>query len=251
MVDFPYRGQQAPEYWDNQLKEYIDLGDIAAVAAAEALVDGEVAEGIAAHEAESDPHPQYETSVEAQAKVNNGIADHVAESDPHPQYLTEAAAASTYETIDGSPGEIAYAQNRTNTPTTLNGVGSSTPVAVDGCTITVPATTRPVWLMWACEFGISGGTAVSQGKFVSVVYETTGGSAVAVDQFKTSVPAEASTLSDFADHHYEMRVGPADHTRVFQLYGRVDRDGGAATLTGFIRNLSTQYGSSWIAAVAK
>lgn len=27
MADFPLRGQQAPNYWDTQLREYIDEGD--------------------------------------------------------------------------------------------------------------------------------------------------------------------------------------------------------------------------------
>lgn len=53
---------------------------------AETIADAKVA----AHNAVTDPHPQYETAVEAAAK----ITAHKAETDPHPQYATDADLAA-------------------------------------------------------------------------------------------------------------------------------------------------------------
>lgn len=59
-------------------------------------------DAIAAHVAESDPHPQYLTQAEADAlyaaagAASTTLAAHEAAADPHPQYLTQTEADSRY-----------------------------------------------------------------------------------------------------------------------------------------------------------
>lgn len=60
-----------------------------------------VANDIAAHEAEADPHPVYLTKAEADAFYDSlgiaaaGVAAHLANTDPHPQYITATELTDT------------------------------------------------------------------------------------------------------------------------------------------------------------
>jgi hypothetical protein len=69
----------------------------------------DVSDAIAAHEAETDPHPQYLTQTEGDARydavgaASAAITAHVSASDPHTQYQKESekGAANGYASLDG------------------------------------------------------------------------------------------------------------------------------------------------------
>lgn len=87
---------------------YANAATISLYVSPQAYATGQtVADAIAAHKAEADPHPQYLTKTEADAFYDRiGLAAdaidqdaarlsaHVAAADPHPQYINAARAAS-------------------------------------------------------------------------------------------------------------------------------------------------------------
>lgn len=142
--------------------------------------------------------------------------------------------------------ELAFAENRTGTATTFD----VTHTPIPACTISIPPTERPVWLEWGAQIGISG-PAPSQGAVFTVIYELTGGTAVAVDYHSSWVPSNAVATVEWDIHRGSTRVGPSTLHRVFALYAYVAREGGTNTLSAYVRNLATKYGSSFLTAVAR
>lgn len=57
-----------------------------------------IGDAIAAHEAQSNPHPNYLTQTEGDAlyEATGAVAAHAAAGDPHPQYLTQTEADALY-----------------------------------------------------------------------------------------------------------------------------------------------------------
>lgn len=151
---------------------------------------------------------------------------------------------------DTAPGEVSYADNRTGTPTTIPGTA---PVPIPHCVAVVPPSTAPLWVEWGCTFGLSGGGGgVSQGQLMSSVYEITYAPAVIpVDAFTTYVQTSMPPSAQAAVHRSRTRVEPADTPRMFALYGSVVREGGTETLSAYVRNLVTKFGSSFITVVSR
>lgn len=108
-----------------------------------------------------------------------------------------------------NPGEIAYVANVTGTPTTSN---NGQVVDIPGCTITVPPTTRPVWLRAGATFQQ---TVVGTGDLSIYVYETTG-TVTLLTNFLVPMP-NVITGGSYADIDRSFRLGPVASARSFKI----------------------------------
>jgi hypothetical protein len=115
---------------------------IANVTGLQTALDGKEAVGVAAaavtaHEAASDPHPQYLTDAEADAaydtvgSATGAVDSHEAASDPHPGYLTPAEGDAAYAALshahsasDITSGTLAIARIPTGTSGTTVALGN-------------------------------------------------------------------------------------------------------------------------------
>ena len=100
---------------------------------------------IAQHEAAADPHPQYLTETEADAKyatIGSGgtggdpagtaaalLADHESAADPHPQYLTQSEGDALYQPIGSGGGG---SSEMIRTPVAVAPLTGTTEFPVDG-----------------------------------------------------------------------------------------------------------------------
>lgn len=139
-------------------------------------------------------------------------------------------------------GELAYAENATGTVTFL----PTTNVAqlVTGCSIVVPASSRPVWIEASIDALL---VANASGLVTISIYETTSGSPVLWKAVSVSVNAAGAT-SRLCMPRFRRRLGTTSTTRTFALYAQNVGDSG--TLSSNIQN-GGSYGSSYIAAVAE
>lgn len=139
-------------------------------------------------------------------------------------------------------GQIAYASNETGTAT----VFLTTVTPIPNVTISIPATDAEVWIQWAANLHL---TVAGQGAAYTILYETTGGSAVAVDSTFTHCRDNAYPVTtQWAQHNGRARVGPSSVPRVFSLYGQLSREAGSS-LAVSSRNLAGA-GRTYMMAVA-
>lgn len=141
---------------------------------------------------------------------------------------------------DSTTGELAYAENASNSSLYL----TTTPQPVLDCIVFVPATERPVWLKWGAQVRIVTG---GQGSVFFRIYEADNGGAIlrggSGEHYLTAQPA----VNNNNTHQAELRVGPADHDRIFVLYGNHVQEG--SSFAAAFLNLPSAV--TWLSAEAR
>lgn len=113
--------------------------------------------------------------------------------------------------------ELAYAENVTATATNWSGAGGvGTSVNLPQCTITVPASARPVSINFGCTIRM---TTLGVGSFFLGLYETTGGSNVNKCFDIRSLPATVTAGAGDVSFDKTWRLGPTVAERTFKLVG--------------------------------
>jgi hypothetical protein len=141
--------------------------------------------------------------------------------------------------------ELAYAENVTGTQTAVAGATSAAGALIDipGGSISVPASTRPVYLEAA--FGTTQ-TVAGQGQATLLIVETTSG-ATAIHSASTFLPNNTGPRSQNGLIRSRMRLGPTVATRTFKLTAQCGATG--ATVPTF-NTLNSTTNPSYLAAFA-
>lgn len=137
-----------------------------------------------------------------------------------------------------SPGELAYAENISNTPTTATAGGALIP----NTAISLPASTRPLYIDIACAFAIG---TYGGGSLNLTLQETTGGSPVLYDNAAILIPGPVTDVgpnskTGLTAAKMGIRVGPRAALSTWALYAYllVDTSSGlTATVLNKPRNL--------------
>lgn len=147
--------------------------------------------------------------------------------------------------IDVLSNTIAEAENITTDDTVFTNVATVIP----GLIITVPATEKNVVIEWGAHLANTGSTFAVRGPIYLLLYEVTDGGAVAIGSaiYHHSLGINYITTS-LGTIDRSIRVGPADHDRIYAIFGQAISEAGAGVLAGATRNLPG--GRSYLRAVA-
>ena len=235
MATWPSRGQQGPDFWDDELKTYIDTAD-------QSNADAITAEATARASAISAAVAAETTRAEAAEGTNaTAIANETARAEAAEAAMAAAIAAA------GSAGPLAYAEN-------ISGINTTAPTGgtvIPGCCIMIPANSGDVWIEYGADIGVSLG---GQGAGGVSIAEWTGGSFPvypsdwALVHFDTGVAITPNGPTVRGAYH----LGPTTTDRVFALGASTTQEG--SSLATFTRNgggTNQTFGHSWIAAYAR
>ncbi len=137
--------------------------------------------------------------------------------------------------LSSRPGVISHVENATNVATNF----AASAAIVEHMVLIVPPTDKSVWIEWGCTMGISGGSGgVSQGVLQSSIFEVTTSLPVpiAVDAVYSRVEDIDPAVLRGPNQRSSTPVGRADHLRLYCLYAQAFREGGGASLNGYVRN---------------
>lgn len=139
-------------------------------------------------------------------------------------------------------GLISEAANRTGIVTS----SALAPTYIPGLTIVVPPTRRKVQIQWEASYDTS---VAGQGAAVTLVYETTNGSATPRQQQKTHTGVTGAITANLCTHMGHKNMGASPLIRVFNLYTLLTREA-ASSFQCRVLNANLDYNQTRIQAVA-
>lgn len=153
----------------------------------------------------------------------------------------EDASSETNTAIGELLGRtVAYAENKTGVP--IAGPDGSS-VAVLGCLVNVPPTTRDVWIKGGAMLNVD---TPGQGYLYMQFYDiTTGFAGAATADVTRCYTSEVEGIK--ATPVRDWFVGSSDEVRTFMMTVAIATEG--SDLEGSVLNLASDNGCSWLAAV--
>lgn len=138
------------------------------------------------------------------------------------QVPVASSASSASWVMPVSEGEIAYAENATAVTTPFTTVAT----AITGLVVSVPATSKVVWLEWDAHFQI---TVAGAGSLALSLYDVTSGATLLQFTSREILAADAGTATVFPGNAPgKYRLGTVATPKQYALFAVLVRDAGSS-----------------------